>query len=188
MDPLDWTYMYRPNRPFHFITNRKLRGSIPKLPPRPWLERRPKPVGPSAYLREQMAFMTAIPPPIPEYHVSDDDAPPAGPLKVWCLFVWAILVKIGWLLFIALSMGAQVLKKIGVAALRTYQKVGGFPWEALWIALAASQLIRFLPGMEGQVGLVKEVCQRDPPLYVLMIRNPNQWCKYFSFSGRVNWN
>lgn len=180
MDPLDWNYLYRPNRPFHFITNRKLRGSIPKIPPRPWLERQRKDAQQTDYLREQMAFFAAAPIPIPEEDISAiDESPCAGPLKVWCLLVWAMLVTIGGLLLVALSIVPLAMKRVGAGASRRYRMAGGFPWEALCIALATSQLVRFLPGMEGKVEVVQEVWKADPPLYVLMIQNPNQWSKFF---------
>lgn len=71
------------------------------------------------------------------------------------------------------------LKRVVGGAMRTYEKVDGFPWEAVWFALAASQLLKFLPGMEGKgVEAVEETWKADAPLYVVMIRNPNQWSKF----------
>jgi hypothetical protein len=179
MDPLNWRYMYRPNRPFYYINNCNLRCTILKLPPRPWLQRQQqKP--PTDYYLEQMSFFNAIPP--AEEDAEPIDVPPSpGPLKVLAQLAWGALLTVAWMLLIVMMIVVGVVRRVVGGAIRAYEKVGGFPWEVLWFTLAASQLLRFLPRMEGLDGTgvkVAEVWKADPPLYVVMIQNQNQWSEY----------
>ena len=175
MDPLDWRYMYRPNRPFHYITNRNLRRTIPKRPPRPWLERKRQ--VPTAYYLQQMELFNATPPPIPEVEATDKGRT-SGPLKVWVQFAWAVLVSVAWLLRALLTSVVGGLMMLGRVGIQAYRKVDNFPpLETLWIALAARLLMRLLPGIEGEGEGVEEVMKAGEPLYVLMIRNPHQFRK-----------
>ena len=181
MDPLNWEYMYRPNRPFNFISNRHLRSTIPKTPPRPWIEReKRKKAASSSYLEEQAAFFKASPPSIlvDEAPIADDDLSGAGPLKVWVLFAWAIMVTLGWIfVFLPLMIALSALKWVAGKWIEKYKKVGGIPWETIGFALVASMLVEWLPGMEGKLHVVAEVWKGDAPVYVIMMRNPNQICK-----------
>lgn len=180
MDPLNWRYMYRPNRPFHYITNRNLRRTIAKLPPRPWLERKRQ--QPSNYLIQQREFFAAVPPPLPEEEDEPaEDRRTPGPLKVWVQSAWTAFLTIAWMVMVVVILCWAGLRWMVERGLGMYQKVGGFPWEAIWFALAASQLLKFLPGMEGEAEVVNEALKGDPPLYVVMIRNPNQWSKFNLF-------
>lgn len=175
MDPLNWRYMYRPNRPFHFITNRNLQRTIPKLPPRPWLERNRQQ---SEYLIQQEQLFAAAP--AEEKIEPIDENPAPGPLKVWLQAASAAFVTIARAVMMITIVCLAGLKKVAENAIRAYQKVGAFPWEVLWTALAASQLMRVLPGMEGSGEVVEEVIKGDAPLYVMMIQNPNPWSKFNS--------
>ena len=182
MDPINWKFMYRPNRPFHFITNKHLRQSIPKLPPRPWLDRPSKKKTPTAYYLQQMELHNAPPPPpAPEVdEIADpaDDVVPAGPLKVLVKSVVGLLASCVWMIVMLLAffvVGAELAvgKVVG-----EYQKRGGLKWEILLFAVVAGGLVRVLPGMEGEgKALVTEV-KGDAPLYVIMMRNPNQFRKF----------
>jgi hypothetical protein len=183
MDPLDWRYMYRPNRPFHYITNSQVRRTISKLPPRPWLERKNVPTD---YYVEQMAFFNASPPPIPEEPEPVDDTCAPRPLKAWVKFAWALVVTLAWILFLVTMSAVKGLKWVGWKMARVYKEAGGVPWEAVWFALAASQLLRLLPAMDGEEAVVEGVWKVEAPLYVVMIRNPNQLSKFsFPKASRV---
>jgi hypothetical protein len=124
-----------------------------------------------------MELFNATPPPIPEVEATDE-VRTSGPLKVWVQFAWAILVTIAWLLWVLLMLMVGGLMMLGRVGIQAYQKIDNFPpLETLWIALAARLLVRLLPGMEGEVEIVKEVMKGGEPLYVLMIRNPDQFRK-----------
>jgi hypothetical protein len=184
MDPLNWEYMYRPNRPFNFISNKHLRRTIPKIPPRPWVERekqKQKAASSSSYLEEQAAFFNAIPPslPVDEAPIADEDLHPAGPLKVWVLFVWAIMVTLGWVfVFLPLMIALGALKWVAGKLIERCENVGGIPWETIGFALVAWKLVGWLPGMEGKVEVVEEAWKAESPLYVMVLRNPNQIRKF----------
>jgi hypothetical protein len=182
MDPLNWRYMYRPNRPFHYITNRHLRRTIPKLPPRPWLERKRQ--QPSQYLIEQEQLFAAAP--AEDRNEPIDDGPTPGPLKVWVEATWATFLTMAWMVLAVMILCLAGLRWAVERGVRVYQKVGGFPWEALWFALAASQLMRFLPGMEGKEEMVKEVIKGDAPLYVITICNQNPLSEPKLFCSLLN--
>ena len=123
-----------------------------------------------------MSFFNASPPPISEETERVDDGRVPGPLKVWVKSAWAIMVTLAWIIFLVVMILVKGLKWVGGKMARVYKEAGDVPWEAVWFALAASQLLRFLPGMEGREALVK-VWKVEAPLYVIMIRNPNQLSK-----------
>ena len=180
MDPLNWRYMYRPNRPFHFITNESLRRSIPKLPPRPWLERERKKKVPTAYYLEQMEMMNALPPPMPEEEFVES-APTPGPLKVLVEYLCMLFLTFVWAMLMLVTLLVVAVETVVRKVVRFYQEKGGLPIETVYVALATCVLVKFLPGMEGEVKTLREVVKADAPIYVLMIRNPNQWSKFNPF-------
>ena len=170
MQPLNWEFGARPDRPFDVIPRghqrrpHNRRFSIPRMPAAP-------PQYPTAYYLEQLQFYQdgPLPEELEEEPSQDDD------LRRWFVeFFYFLLVLVGALV--------QVLFAVAFAVLAMGKRVWtGFfkerTWEFVVSALVATQIVRILPRLGGVLNSIGGGRADPPPLYVLMIQNPNQWSK-----------
>lgn len=172
MQPLNWQFGVRADRPFDVLPGQNARNPIPKWPTRPC----DRPKYPTAYYLEQLQFWEDGP--LPEEDESAAEMPTRAPLKVWFdstlgffLFIFAVVRSVVQVLFevaaLVLSLGKKAWDKI----------VDGRTLEFAASVLVATQIVRILPRMEGSLGSSGGAgwSTSSAPVYVIMIPNPDQW-------------
>jgi hypothetical protein len=176
MQPLNWQFGVRADRPFDVLPGQNARNPIPKWPTRPC----DHPKYPTAYYLEQLQFWEDGP--LPEEDESAAEMPTRAPLKVWFdstleffLFIFAVVRSVVQMLCevaaLVLSLGKKMWNRI----------VDGRTWEFAASVLVATQIVRILPRMEGSLGSGggggAGWSTSSAPLYVIMIPNPDQWSR-----------
>ena len=171
MQPLNWRFGVRPDRPFditagycrHRSQNQPV--SIPRLPAS-------QQQYPTAYYLEQLQFYQDGPLP----KEPDPEEEPAPDLsRAW--FVEAFC-------FVTLNVGA-VVKTLFAAILAVFATgkmmwrrfLKERTWEFVVSALVATQIVRILPRIGGILNSIGGGRTEPPPLYVMMIPNRNQWSR-----------
>jgi hypothetical protein len=172
MQPLDWHYGTRADRPFNVVPGLHGRSPPPKWPTRPC----DRPQYPTAYYLDQLRFWDDGPL-LPEEAITAEPAPE----KTWFDFALMILL---WILALAAGMARVVLAAIGVVASAggkvCARMVRERTWEFALSALVATQIVRMLPeigGWQSRGGGGAGAISSDAPLYVMRIPNPNQWSR-----------
>lgn len=166
MDPVNWEFGIRPNRPFEVLPNEQRQRAAKKWPTRPGSRRE----GPTAYYLEQLHFWEDGPLPAEDEEVGE--LHPSGPLKRWfeftldaCLFILAVVRLLVFLVSevaaVLLATGRKIWKDV----------FGNLTWELVVAIFLATQIVRFLPGMAGSLDVDGggRWNEAPPPLYVLMI-------------------
>lgn len=180
MQPLNWQFGVRPDRPFEVFPHQHLRQqtpiSIPRWPVLP--ARRPK--YPTAFYLEQLQFWEDGPLPEAEEPVIEVQTP--GLLNIWLasgvealLLILAIVSAVLQVLFKAAAVLLFVGKKAWKSVLRERA------WEFAAAVLVASQIVRILPRMQGILDSSGggRWNPEPAPLYVIMVPNPNQLGRLF---------
>lgn len=169
MEPLNWEFGVRCNRPFESLPT-----NAPKSPPRRPSRPRPRSLARSVTpdgIFEQPNFWE-MPAPIFDPYNHQTEQRIAGPLKLWFESLMLFLIALGEFgiaLVLALWDGSKAAAPFIALGLKVLADTR--TWEPVVSMLLATQLVRLLPGMEGnvQTRMGTEVLAETGPLYVMRI-------------------
>lgn len=172
MQPLDWEFGVRPDRPFEGLARwRQRQHNQDVLIPRWPSQAAPHPQYPTAYYLEQRQF----------YEGEDDT------LLDESLLVEKTAPDPGWQFFVGVSAALRVLFEIAVLLFGGVKKLlkralENRLWECVVSAVVAFHMVRFLPKMGGAASNTGggEWSQEQSPLYVIMIPNSKQFGELFN--------
>ena len=179
MQPLNWKFGVRPDRPFDIAPGYRQRrlqnqpSSILRLTV-------PQPQYPTAYYLEQLQFYQDGP--LPEEPEAEEHAPeqPQG----WFVEAFCLLQVIVGAIVQVLLGAVTVVFATGNMVWRSFLKER--VWEIVVSALVATQIVRILPRIGGILNSIGGGMVEPPPLYVIMIPNPNQWSRLSDDTGVLN--
>ena len=173
MEPMNWQAGIRPDRPFEPLQNNFFSQPRPQPPPPPQQPHSQRQI-PTQYYLEQAAFYAENFGPDP--YATEPEIIQPGPLKVLVVRFITILRKAavpGLSILASLVFGLTVLGRLLSSwALRfPFKKICTFvanlEWEALVAMALATQCVKLLPGMGGEV--VTDGREGGGPVYTIFV-------------------
>ena len=175
MEPLDWEFGVRVDRPFEFRLRRTRHARLPRIPPRPSPSNQQRQFRGGAVRIEEYPNFAEMAPPASDPYATPPATIKPGVLKIWFGYLLLLLHPL-WDIVMASCLALAGLVRVAMPYIVSGGKAVAerAEWRAVVSLLLAAQIVRLLPGLERveSVESVVETVERSgvlAPLYIIMI-------------------